>query len=200
MDDLQFEWDATKASQNAGKHGVTFSEASSAFRDPLARLKAEQLVDGESREAMVGCRASVDCSWWSWSIEDRSASSARGEQRRSSAMHTKKPVADQDIAPEYDFTDAGPNPYAGRYRDDHVPVITGSESVERAESSARTGPKKELGRHDRMLADGLVIDVAPSARVLRPSRQERPGPAARRKPAGPSRCCSSTTKRWTPPT
>ena len=54
MDDLQFEWDATKASQNAGKHGVTFSEASSAFRDPLARLKAEQLVDGESREAMVG--------------------------------------------------------------------------------------------------------------------------------------------------
>ena len=54
MDDLQFEWDETKASQNARKHGVTFSEASSAFRDPLARLKAEQLIDGESREVMVG--------------------------------------------------------------------------------------------------------------------------------------------------
>ena len=79
-------------------------------------------------------------------------------------MHTKKPVADQDIAPEYDFTDAGPNPYAGRYRDDHVPVITGSESVEQADGSARAGPKKERGRYARMLADGVVIDVEPSAK------------------------------------
>ena len=79
-------------------------------------------------------------------------------------MHTKKPVADQDIAPEYDFEDAGPNPYAGRYRDDHVPVVTGTAPVEQADGSARAGSKKERGRYARMLADGLVIDVEPSAK------------------------------------
>jgi hypothetical protein len=79
-------------------------------------------------------------------------------------MTTKKPVADQDIAPQYDFKDAGPNPYAGRYRDDHVPVITGTEFIELAETSARAGPKKERGRYAKLLADGLVIDVEPSAK------------------------------------
>ena len=34
--DLEFEWDPHKAEANARKHGVTFSEASTAFRDPLS--------------------------------------------------------------------------------------------------------------------------------------------------------------------
>jgi uncharacterized DUF497 family protein len=34
--DLDFEWDASKAETNARKHGVTFSEAATAFRDPLS--------------------------------------------------------------------------------------------------------------------------------------------------------------------
>lgn len=33
---LDFEWDAHKAEANARKHGVTFSEAVTAFRDPLS--------------------------------------------------------------------------------------------------------------------------------------------------------------------
>lgn len=33
---LEFEWDAAKARKNADKHGVSFEEASSVFRDPLA--------------------------------------------------------------------------------------------------------------------------------------------------------------------
>lgn len=32
----RFEWDETKAAINLGKHGVTFSEAATVFRDPLA--------------------------------------------------------------------------------------------------------------------------------------------------------------------
>ncbi len=43
-------------------------------------------------------------------------------------MTTKKRIADPDIAPEYDFTDAVPNPFAGRYRADHVPLITGADA------------------------------------------------------------------------
>jgi uncharacterized DUF497 family protein len=33
---LQFEWDPAKAAANSGKHGVTFTEASTVFADPLA--------------------------------------------------------------------------------------------------------------------------------------------------------------------
>ena len=33
-----FEWDRKKAESNARKHGVTFDEACTAFRDPLALL------------------------------------------------------------------------------------------------------------------------------------------------------------------
>jgi uncharacterized DUF497 family protein len=32
---VQFEWDPSKADENARKHGVTFSEAVSVFGDPL---------------------------------------------------------------------------------------------------------------------------------------------------------------------
>ena len=33
-----FEWDPKKAESNAGRHGVTFDEASTVFGDPLALL------------------------------------------------------------------------------------------------------------------------------------------------------------------
>jgi uncharacterized protein len=34
---IDFEWDTTKATSNAQKHGVTFEEAMTVFRDALAR-------------------------------------------------------------------------------------------------------------------------------------------------------------------
>jgi hypothetical protein len=52
-------------------------------------------------------------------------------------MSTKKPVADPDIAPEYDFTDAVPNPFAARYRADYVPVITGTDARDSLARAAR---------------------------------------------------------------
>ena len=33
---MQFEWDPRKAAENFRKHGVSFNEAETAFRDPLA--------------------------------------------------------------------------------------------------------------------------------------------------------------------
>lgn len=33
---VEFEWDPMKAAKNAAKHGVTFEEAMTIFRDPLA--------------------------------------------------------------------------------------------------------------------------------------------------------------------
>ena len=41
-------------------------------------------------------------------------------------MTTKKPVADPDIEPEYDFGNSVPNPYAERDRGDHVEVVMGA--------------------------------------------------------------------------
>ncbi|PST47675.1 hypothetical protein COO72_11815 [Bifidobacterium callitrichos] len=38
MDDLRFDWDDTKAEINLAKHGVSFSEASTVFSDPFARV------------------------------------------------------------------------------------------------------------------------------------------------------------------
>lgn len=38
MDDLVFEWNRQKASENRRKHGVSFEEAKSAFLDENARL------------------------------------------------------------------------------------------------------------------------------------------------------------------
>jgi uncharacterized protein len=35
---LEFEWDPDKAEANRRKHGVSFEEAMTAFRDPLGRL------------------------------------------------------------------------------------------------------------------------------------------------------------------
>ena len=34
---MRFEWDARKASQNFAKHGISFDEAATIFRDPLSQ-------------------------------------------------------------------------------------------------------------------------------------------------------------------
>jgi uncharacterized DUF497 family protein len=34
---IDFDWDVAKAASNVSKHGVTFEEAMTVFRDPLAR-------------------------------------------------------------------------------------------------------------------------------------------------------------------
>jgi len=38
-----FEWDEEKATENLTKHGVSFSEASTVFGDPLSRTIADPL-------------------------------------------------------------------------------------------------------------------------------------------------------------
>ena len=44
-----FEWDPAKAAANEHKHGVTFDEAATVFRDPLALLAPDP--DHSEREA-----------------------------------------------------------------------------------------------------------------------------------------------------
>jgi len=50
-----FEWDPNKAKLNIETHGISFDEASTAFRDPLSRTIEDPLhSEGEDRFALIG--------------------------------------------------------------------------------------------------------------------------------------------------
>jgi uncharacterized DUF497 family protein len=58
MKDEEFEWDDEKAARNAVKHGVTFDEARSVFRDPFAVELLDDRKDyGEDRYILIGMSA-----------------------------------------------------------------------------------------------------------------------------------------------
>jgi uncharacterized protein len=52
---LLFEWDPKKACQNIKMHGISFDEASTAFRDPLSITIDDPLHSkGEERLVLIG--------------------------------------------------------------------------------------------------------------------------------------------------
>ncbi len=52
---LKFEWDPQKAESNLKKHGISFEEASTAFKDPLSLTIADPLhSDDENRYVLIG--------------------------------------------------------------------------------------------------------------------------------------------------
>ena len=52
---LQFDWDPNKAESNAAKHGILFSEAATAFGDPLSlTIPDGDHSVGEARFILIG--------------------------------------------------------------------------------------------------------------------------------------------------
>jgi uncharacterized DUF497 family protein len=52
---IDFDWDPAKAASNAAKHGVTFEEAMTVFRDPLAQsILDRDSSTGEERWVTLG--------------------------------------------------------------------------------------------------------------------------------------------------
>ncbi|MBS1249830.1 MAG: hypothetical protein MAG431_01414 [Chloroflexi bacterium] len=52
---LKFEWDRQKATSNLHKHGVSFEEATTVFKDPVALiLYDERHSNDEFREIIIG--------------------------------------------------------------------------------------------------------------------------------------------------
>jgi hypothetical protein len=52
---LLFEWDPKKAQGNLAKHGVSFDEASTAFRDTLSKTISDPLhAEDEDRFVLIG--------------------------------------------------------------------------------------------------------------------------------------------------
>ncbi len=78
-------------------------------------------------------------------------------------MTTKKPVADPDIEPEYDFGNSVRNPYAERYREDHVLVVTGSGLP----SGHAEGPR---ARSARVRGATLIVSLVDGREVRVPVR------------------------------
>jgi uncharacterized DUF497 family protein len=52
---MRFTWDPAKAASNLDKHGLSFTEASTAFGDPLQRTVPDPLhSDDENRLILIG--------------------------------------------------------------------------------------------------------------------------------------------------
>ena len=52
---FEFEYDARKARENLAKHGISFEEAVTVFRDPLAKIFDDQEHSAdEQREIIIG--------------------------------------------------------------------------------------------------------------------------------------------------
>lgn len=55
---MKFEWDPAKAKTNSRKHGITFDEAVTVFKDPLAFIFDDPRdSEQEDREIIIGMSA-----------------------------------------------------------------------------------------------------------------------------------------------
>lgn len=55
---MKFEWDPTKAAGNVRKHGISFDEAVTVFKDPLALIFDDEThLEDEHREIIIGMSA-----------------------------------------------------------------------------------------------------------------------------------------------
>ena len=53
MGDLQFTWDPGKASANLRKHGVAFEDASTVFRNPLAKVLPDPTHSEQEQRSLI---------------------------------------------------------------------------------------------------------------------------------------------------
>jgi uncharacterized DUF497 family protein len=55
MDDVEFTWDPGKAAANLSRHGVSFEDASTVFRNPLAKVLPDPThSEQEQRSLIIG--------------------------------------------------------------------------------------------------------------------------------------------------
>jgi hypothetical protein len=58
LHEIEFEWDSQKAAANLRKHKVFFENACEVFFDPFLHVVDAGVVEGESREAVIGMTVS----------------------------------------------------------------------------------------------------------------------------------------------
>lgn len=139
--ELVFEWDPSKDRANFEKHSVTFTEATSVFSDPLARIFAdERHATEEQREIIIGhsrMRRLLLVCFTDWFVSPNagmgtSGSSAHGvppggnsATMKNTSLPKTKPKQSNGLQPEYrfDYAEAKPNRFAGRVRTGSLAVL-----------------------------------------------------------------------------
>jgi uncharacterized protein len=53
MDDVEFTWDPAKAAANLSKHGVSFEDASTVFRNPLAKVLPDPTHSEQDQRSLI---------------------------------------------------------------------------------------------------------------------------------------------------
>lgn len=109
---IQFEWDEQKAIQNEQKHHVTFSEATSVFYDPGAKLIHDpDHSDSEDRFVILGISQKlhllVVCHCYRLENDIVRIISARQATKKEMNYYRRG----NDMRDEYDFSSARENPY-----------------------------------------------------------------------------------------
>jgi len=54
LNEIRFEWDTVKASENLKKHAVSFESACEIFFDPFLKVVSAETAEGERRETVIG--------------------------------------------------------------------------------------------------------------------------------------------------
>lgn len=112
-----FEWDEAKAQRNQERHGVTFSEATSAFGDPLAIHQPDDAhSDGESRFRLWGYSYAGRLLVVSYTERDErfrlvSARTMTGAERRAFMAGE----ISESMREEFDFSNATRGKFAERF-------------------------------------------------------------------------------------
>ena len=117
---LTFEWDQKKAASNLRKHGVSFTEAATAFGDPLSvtildpdhALEEDRFIlIGESQKERLLVVAHTERSDTIRIIAPAWQRGARGRPMR----NTKKKTSVPEMRDEYDFSKGVRGKYAKRF-------------------------------------------------------------------------------------
>ena len=166
---MVYERDAVKAKANLHKHGVSFEEAATVFRDPLALTFADpDHSRGEEQEITIGRSArQLIVSYRTVGGRTESESSAHGRQPRENASNMKKTSAKKSgngLRAEYDLSRLKGGVRGKYYR----AAMAGTNLVLIEPELADVFPDTEsVNRALRFLVETAGAAVAPAARRRR---------------------------------
>ena len=104
---MEFEWDANKAALNLSKHGVSFAEAMTVFGDPLEAMITDPVHSGaELRFVSAGISAASRLLVVVYTERERRIRISPLRGSGDSMSQKANSEGDENILPEYDFTNA----------------------------------------------------------------------------------------------
>jgi uncharacterized DUF497 family protein len=128
-------WHPQKARSNLQKHGLTFEEAASVFRDTLSVTISDSLhATEEDRFVTIGRSGEIER--WSWYIRksgirfESLAPDSRPGRNGESMRRARSRQEPEEMLPEYDFSGGVRGKYAGRFTKDTIMVVLDPDVAE----------------------------------------------------------------------